>query len=118
MTGRTDSLGHFEQLLLTAVMTLGEKAYGLAVFQKTSELAGKRVNLGAVYVVLDRLERKGYVSSRTEPGGPERAGRPRRFFKILPAGERALEESFTTSRRLAEDAEGWWSIFKWRPSGH
>jgi len=40
-------------------MALGEDAYGVAIHEKVSELAEKPMNLGSVYVTLDRLEDKG-----------------------------------------------------------
>ena len=44
-----DSLGEFEQLVLTSMLLLGEHAYGLAMHAKISELAAPRnVRLGAV----------------------------------------------------------------------
>ena len=57
-----DSLGEFEQLVLTSMLLLGEHAYGLAMHEKISELAAPRnVRLGAVYMTLDRLKDKGLL---------------------------------------------------------
>ena len=71
------SLGQFEQLILTAVAALQEEAYGLEVYSKVCELAGREMNLGSMYVTLERLKKKGYVSSKVAEGGTERGGRPR-----------------------------------------
>ena len=61
---KTDSLGQFEQLVLTAILTLRDDAYGVTIHSKVEELARpKTVSLGAVYVTLDRLEDKGLVTS-------------------------------------------------------
>ena len=60
-----DSIGQFEQLVLTAVLSLKDDAYGVSIHAKAAELAKpKAVSLGAVYVTLDRLEDKGLISSR------------------------------------------------------
>src|SRR5215471_13623501 len=60
----SDSLGQFEQLVLTAILTLRDDAYGVTIHAKVEELARpKAASLGAVYVTLDRLEDKGFVSS-------------------------------------------------------
>ena len=56
-------IGHFEQLVLTAVISLGEDAYGVTIHDTVVELYGRRISLGAVYATLDRLEDKGYVTS-------------------------------------------------------
>ena len=54
---KPDSLGQFEQLVLTAILTLYDEAYGVTIHSKVQELAGsKPVSLGAIYVTLDRLE--------------------------------------------------------------
>ena len=59
-----DLLGTFEQLVLLALLRLGEDAYGMTVRREIEEHAGRSASLGAVYATLDRLEAKGYVSSR------------------------------------------------------
>ena len=97
---KPDTLQPFEQLVLTALLTLNQDdAYGVPIHAKACELAEKLVNFGSVYVVLDRLEDKGYVSSRTAPA-PERGGKKRRYFKLEPAGQRALQETLELTRRL------------------
>ena len=61
---RGDTCGQFEQLVLTAILTLDEDAYGVTIHRKVQELSSpKSVTLGAVYVTLDRLEEKAFVSS-------------------------------------------------------
>jgi hypothetical protein len=53
---KADSLGQFEQLVLTAILTLRDDAYGVSIHSKAAELAKpKDVSLGAVYVTLDRF---------------------------------------------------------------
>jgi PadR family transcriptional regulator len=97
-----NALGQFEQLVLTAVVALGdEKAYGLAIQRKVTELYGgdKEVNLGAVYVTLDRLEVKKYVKSWYTDPLPERGGRSRHCYSVLPDGKRALQESIAVQQR-------------------
>ncbi len=55
---KPDSLGQFEQLVLTAILTLRDDAYGVSIQAKAEELSRpKAVSLGAVYVTLDRLGR-------------------------------------------------------------
>jgi DNA-binding PadR family transcriptional regulator len=99
--GRSDSLGQFEQLVLTAILKLRGDAYGVSIHAKVEELAKpKAVSLGAVYVTLDRLEDKGLVGSwLTEPIA-ERGGRAKRCYRLEALGERALEESAVTAKRI------------------
>src|SRR5436305_2739174 len=107
--GKPDSLGQFEQLILTAILTLREDAYGVSIQAKAEELSRpKPVSLGAVYVTLDRLEDKGLVSSRLSDPRPERGGRAKRCYRLEALGERALEESAATAKRIWDTiAEVW-----------
>jgi DNA-binding PadR family transcriptional regulator len=61
----------------------------------------RRTSLGAVYTTLDRLERKGYVSSWTGSPSPERGGRSKRFFKVQALGKAALRNSDTIRAAMA-----------------
>jgi PadR family transcriptional regulator PadR len=107
----TESLGQFEQLILTAVMVLEDDAYGMQIHSKVCELADREMNLGSVYVTLDRLQKKSYVSSKVADGGPERGSKPRRFYSLKPAGLQALRESVETATRISDS---FWSIGKWK----
>src|ERR1700722_16812892 len=100
---KPDSLGQFEQLVLTAILTLRDDAYGVSIHAKAEELSRpKSVSLGAVYVTLDRLEDKGLVSSRLSDPTPERGGRAKRCYQLEALGERALQESAVTAKRMWE----------------
>src|SRR5262245_1066386 len=96
-----NSLGQFEQLVLTAIIALEENAYGLAVQKKVSQLYGgqKEINLGAVYVTLDRLVVKKFVESWITEPLPQIGGRSRRCYRLLAEGERALQESINLQQR-------------------
>lgn len=97
------SLGQFEQMVLTAIVTLRDDAYGVTIHSKVQELAQpKTVSLGAVYVTLDRMEDKGLVTSWLTDPTPERGGRAKRCYRLEALGERALEESVVAARRLWE----------------
>ena len=98
---KPDSVGQFEQLVLTAILTRGEDAYGVSIHSKVQELARpKAVSLGAVYVTLDRLEDKGMVKSWLSDPTPERGGRAKRCYRLEALGERALAESAVTAKRI------------------
>ena len=98
---KPDSLGQFEQLVLTAVLSLREDAYGVTIHAKVQELVQPRtVSLGAVYITLDRLEDKGMVASWLTDPTPERGGRAKRCYRLEALGERALQESAVTAKRI------------------
>ena|SRR6202046_1829627 len=118
------SVGQFEQIILTSILSLREEAYGVSIHEKAARLvAPKNVSLGAVYVTLDRLEDKGLIKSWLSDPTPERGGRSKRFYRLEALGERALQESTATSKRVWEAvAEIWGNLDgsrrrpKWNPA--
>ena len=88
-----ESLGEFEQSVLLAVAHLGDQAYGVPIRQEIERRTGRSIAVGALYTALDRLERKGYVSSSMSAPLPERGGRSRRTFKLNRSGAAALRRS-------------------------
>lgn len=88
-----DVLGAFEQAVLLAIVRLGDEAYGRAILKEVHARIERDVAAGAVHATLERLENKGFVSSRLGPGTPVRAGRARRYYRLQPAGVRALNEA-------------------------
>ena len=96
-------LGDFEQLILFAVLRLGQDAYGVSIRWEIETRSGRDVSAGALYTALGRLESRGFVKSKLAEGSTERGGRPRKYYRILPAGARALYE---TARQLAAMADG------------
>ena len=102
MPGR-DYLGEFEHLVLLALLRLGDLAYGVTVRQEIETRTGRDVSVGAVYTTLDRLEKKGYVTSSYGGATEERGGRSKRFFRITPEGLSAVNE---TQRALVNMTDG------------
>lgn len=100
--GKDDTLGQFEQVVLLALIRLRGNAYGMKVRQELSERIGKEVSIGAIYTTLERLEKKGYVSSWTGEATPERGGRAKRYFNVEAPGVRALNHSRETMDRMWE----------------
>src|SRR5881409_2361223 len=88
-----DVLGAFEQAVLLAVVRLGDDAYGRAILREVQTRLERDVAAGAVHATLDRLEKKRLLSSRLGAGTPVRAGRARRYYRLQPAGVRALNDA-------------------------
>jgi RNA polymerase sigma-70 factor (ECF subfamily) len=103
---RGDQLGVFELQVLLTLERLGADAYGMAVRRELEGRAGRQVSIGAVYATLDRLEVKGYISSRAAPGPPERRGRARRYFGVEQAGRRAVEETLAAIDLMRQPVSG------------
>jgi DNA-binding PadR family transcriptional regulator len=116
MSTAAPSLGQFEQLVLTAIVALRDEAYGVTIHERVRKLAAPRsVSLGAIYVTLDRLEDKGFVTSWHSEPTAERGGRAKRCFRIEALGERALREAADTARRIQEALAEAWGPRKWKP---
>ena len=88
-----DVLGSFEQAVLIAVMRLQGEAYGRAILKEVQARLDRDVAPGAVHATLNRLEGKKLLASRLGAGTPVRAGRARRYYRLLPAGVRALNDA-------------------------
>jgi PadR family transcriptional regulator, regulatory protein PadR len=102
MRGR-DYLGKFEHIILLALLRLEDRAYGVTVRQEIELRTHRDVSIGAVYATLDRLETKGYVTSRLGDPTPERGGRSKRFFRVTAKGVAAVSH---THRALQSMTEG------------
>ena len=91
--GDTKYLGEFEQMVLLAILHLGDAAYGLSIRRELERRTGRQVTHGAAYITLDRLEKKGLLSSALGDPTPGRGGRAKRYFQVTPVGVAALRES-------------------------
>jgi PadR family transcriptional regulator PadR len=105
MGGRMTYLGEFEQVVLLAVVRLEPDAYGTAIRREIEARGHRAVSIGAAYATLDRLVEKGYLAAREVPGGADRGGAARRYFRITPAGVAALEEARAMQARMWDGIE-------------
>lgn len=83
-----------EEIVLMAVWKLKENAYGVTIRELVQKMTGKYWSVGAVYVPLERLEKKGCLTSFNCDPRPERGGRRKRLFSLTKAGARELEELY------------------------
>jgi len=93
-------LGEFELMVLLALIQTGDDAYGLPISQELAKRRGRDVSLGSVYAALDRLEKKGFVSSALGDPTPERGGRAKRYFRVTKAGLCQVHETRKVLTRL------------------
>ena len=96
----SESLGSLELTVVLAVARLGEEAYGLSVRRDLAARTGRDYSVGAVYTTLERLEAKGFVSSRLSGPVARRGGRSRRQFRLTAAGQRAIACAERTARQV------------------
>lgn len=85
-------LGEFEEVVLLTVAILDEGAYGVSITQEIEQKTGRSVGFSTVHTTLQRLEEKGFLSSRMGGATAERGGRRKRFFTVTAAGRKALQE--------------------------
>ncbi|NKB87051.1 MAG: PadR family transcriptional regulator [Acidobacteria bacterium] len=93
VTLASKSLGEFEQMVLLAVLRRGDDAYGAAVRDELTENTSRQIARGAMYVTLDRLERKGLLRSRMGEPTPERGGRAKRYYELSDDGRVLLRQA-------------------------
>ena len=81
-----------EEILLLSVWRLQGNAYAVTIREHLQEITGQTWAFGALFVSLDRLNKKGYLSSQLSSPTPERGGRSKRMYRVTKDGLRALVE--------------------------
>ena len=93
MPAESIALGEFEQMVLLAVLQVKDDAYGVTIHEELERRTKRKVARGAIYMTLDRLEKKGLLESwATEPTA-ERGGRAKRCYKVTKPALAALRAS-------------------------
>ncbi len=100
------TLGEFEQLILMALLHLGDDAYGVTIRREINGRTGRTVAIGAVYTALARLLNHDYVSYRMGEPTSKRGGRRKKYYKIESPGVDALKRSYGVLFRMASGLEG------------
>lgn len=85
---------------MLAVAGLGSEAYGVAVQQLLEKEMRREVAMGAVYAALERMERKGFLSSTLGDATAARGGKRKRLFAITALGQRTLRDVRRTREAL------------------
>ena len=89
-------LGEFELMVLLALIRLGDDAYGVPICHEIEKRSGREAALGSVYAALERLEGKGFVTSRVGDSTAVRGGRAKRYFRITAQGLREVRQTQRT----------------------
>ena len=93
-------LGELELMVMLTLIRLGENAYGVPISREIEASSGREVALGSVYATLERLEQKGFVSSRLGEPTAERGGRAKRFFRVTARGLHEVQKTRQTLTSL------------------
>jgi DNA-binding PadR family transcriptional regulator len=95
-------LGEFEQIVLLAILRMGDDAYGVTIGAEIRKQTARAPATGALYTTLDRLEEKGLVSSEMGDPTPQRGGRAKRFFQVTATGMQALTQALRSYQNLTK----------------
>ncbi|UCE41343.1 MAG: helix-turn-helix transcriptional regulator [Candidatus Aminicenantes bacterium] len=87
-------LSVLEQLILAAIISLGDEAYSMAIRKRVRQIANKNIMYGTLYNVMDQLLRKEYVTKAKGELVPDRRGRRRMYYKPTTKGKEALLKAF------------------------
>jgi DNA-binding PadR family transcriptional regulator len=93
-------LGEFEHIVLLSLLRLSEGSHGAMIRREIESVTGRSSAIGAVHATLERLERKGFVTSWIGEPTAERGGKAKRHFKIEAAGVTVLKRARTALDRL------------------
>ena len=85
-------LSRSDELLLLAVYRLKDDAYAFTIRDQLKKVTGKSWAYGALYISLERLAEKGYLSSYLSDPTPERGGKSKRIYKLTNEGIKVLNE--------------------------
>ncbi|HEX4049762.1 MAG TPA: PadR family transcriptional regulator [Steroidobacteraceae bacterium] len=103
---KREYLAQLELMVLLAVVRLGTEAYGVRISKCIEEASEREVFLPSVYVALERLERKGLITSRLGEPTPQRGGRARTYFRPTAAGLKEGRAACNTLDRLSAGPTG------------
>ncbi|SNT17115.1 DNA-binding transcriptional regulator, PadR family [Ekhidna lutea] len=87
-------LGEFEELVLLIVGSLHDNAYSISIKNELKEKTKRNPSIGALHSALNRLEKKGFISSHEGGATAERGGRRKRFYQITAFGRKALDQVY------------------------
>ena len=85
-------LSRSDELLLLAVYRLKKEAYAFTIRQHLKKITGKSWAYGALYISLERLVQKGYMTSYLTDPTPERGGKSKRIYRLTSEAVGVLKE--------------------------
>jgi DNA-binding PadR family transcriptional regulator len=95
-------LSRTEEFILLAVLFLKDQAYSVGIRKRLKEVTGKTWSFGALFVSLEQLVKKAYLTSSLTDPLPERGGRSKRIYCVTEKGVGALEEIREMEHKMRE----------------
>ena len=93
-------LSDLEIYILAAIERLGDEAYGASIHAEIEARSERPTPFGSVYVTLERLGKKGYVSFRVTAPRPTPGGRSRKRAMMTAEGRRVFVQSVRAMDRM------------------
>ena len=93
-------LSRSEEYMLLAVSYLDDDAYSHRIQERLSEITGYEWSLGSIYSPLERLEKRGLLTSYMTESTPERGGRPKRVYQLTDFGRKELARIRSIHREM------------------
>ena len=88
--------GELEEQVILSLLQLEGESYAVPVAAELERLTGRDVSPATAYMVMRRLESRGFLVSRVGTSDPDRGGRPRRFYRVVTD---AVLPALSASRR-------------------
>ena len=85
-------LSRAEEIILLTILKLKEDAYGVAIRDHLKKETGTEWSFGSIYMPLNRLTNKGYVTKSYGEPIPERGGRRKCIYGVTDKGLAALRD--------------------------
>jgi DNA-binding PadR family transcriptional regulator len=86
-------LTKLEELVLLTVLKLQNNAYGITIYKHIKNETGKELSVGSVYFPLERLARRGYLSTFKGEPTPKRGGMSKKYYQLTESGISLLKET-------------------------
>ncbi|WP_421724776.1 PadR family transcriptional regulator [Bauldia sp.] len=97
------SFSTLEQQIMLAALRLHPNAYGVSIQDLIADKTGKSPSFGSIYAALERLEGKGYLTSRQGEITRERGGRAKLYFTVTGQGQTTLRQALSELDNLRRD---------------
>ncbi len=69
--------------MILALLRLDGESYAVSVARELARLTRRDVSPPTVYMIMRRLDARGFLTSRVGTSDPDRGGRPRRFYRVV-----------------------------------
>jgi PadR family transcriptional regulator PadR len=92
-----------EEMVLLAIWRLADEAYGVTVRRQIRKDTGKDYTYGTLYGLLRQIGHKGYIQKIKGDPLPKKGGRSKAYYKLTPAGIKALKDAIALHKRIWKD---------------